>query len=67
VLGNQNQFTVSFTNEGNIIESSITISPTIMQTVFSTGNATPTDNFTIVNSTADIFATNNSTTYNSTT
>ena len=41
--GNQNYFTVDFTNTGNLNDSSITISPTITQTELAAGNQT---NFT---------------------
>lgn len=37
---NQNQFTVNFTNQGNMSESPITMSPTIEQSTYVAGNAT---------------------------
>jgi PGF-pre-PGF domain-containing protein len=38
-LGNQNNFTVNFTNKDNINDSSVTISPIIIQIELATGNA----------------------------
>src|SRR5664280_109068 len=47
---NQNQFTVNFTNTGNMNSSSLTISPTITQTNLATGNVIA-DNATTGNAT----------------
>src|SRR5664280_797194 len=47
---NQNQFTVNFTNTGNMNSSSLTISPTITQTELATGNVIA-DNATTGNAT----------------
>src|SRR5665647_1538997 len=64
-VGNQNNFTVNFTNKDNMNDSSVTISPIITQTELATGNTiadnTATGNTLILNTTDENISIGNTT------
>src|SRR5665647_3099091 len=64
-VGNQNNFTVNFTNKDNMNDSLVTISPIITQTELATGNTiadnTATGNTLILNTTDENISIGNTT------